>query len=100
MAVGVQVYRGYLSLLAEASPPEASAADGDTAMEEDVTDNSAAYSLQDSRMAWRRRTLAALGAFLRRHYMNVAPVASQIEQEVTEGTSSDVKEVVMRNLEL
>lgn len=89
------MYQGYLSLLAEASA-DGSAVNGDALMEEH--DN--AYSAQDSRKAWYKRTLAALGAFLRKHYMSVAAVAVQIEQGVTEGVSADVKEVVMKSVQL
>ena len=69
-------------------------ADGEAAME----DVDAAYSVQDSQKAWRGRTLAALGAFLRSHYMHVADVAPQIEQQLGNGAADDAKHVVMRNL--
>ena len=88
------MYQGYLSLLADASL-DGSAADNDAAMEDNPV-----YSAQDSQKAWRTRTLAALGAFLRKHYLSIAHVASEIEQDVTEGVSSDTKEIVLRNLHL
>ena len=87
------MYQGYLSLLADASL-DGSAADNDAPMD------NAVYSAQDSQKAWRTRTLAALGAFLCKHYLSIAHVASEIEQGVTEGVSSDVKEIVLRNLHL
>ncbi len=90
----LQVYQGYLSLLADASL-DGSAADNDVPMEDNIV-----YSVQDSQKAWRTRTLAALGAFLRKHYLSIAHVASEIEQGVTEGVSSDIKETVLRNLYL
>ena len=66
-----------------------------------MEENDTVYSAQESQKAWRRRTLGALGAFLRRQYMHVAPVASQIEQGVAEeGVSPDVQQTVLRNLHL
>lgn len=99
----LQVFRGYLSLLAEANqtPPDAAAANGDAAMDEqDTAENAPVYSPQESRKAWHTRTLAALGAFLRKHYIDIAAVTSQIEQEAADGVSPDVEEVVLRNLHL
>ncbi len=81
-------------MLADATS-DGSAADYDAPMEENPV-----YSAQDSQKAWRMRTLAALGAFLRKHYLSIAHVASEIEQGVTEGVSSDIKETVLRNLYL
>lgn len=78
----------------EQSSQAASATDGVSAMEEDDGSSSA----QDSQKAWRNRTLAALGAFLRTYYMHVASVAAQIEQQLEEGVAEDVKHVVQRNL--
>ncbi|KAL3143241.1 hypothetical protein ABBQ38_002092 [Trebouxia sp. C0009 RCD-2024] len=91
--VVLQVYKGYMSIL-EQSSQAASATDGVSAMEEDDGSSSA----QDSQKAWRNRTLAALGAFLRTYYMHVASVAAQIEQQLEEGVAEDVKHVVQRNL--
>ncbi len=88
------MYQGYLLLLAGATL-DGSAADNDASMEDNPS-----YSAQDSQKAWRTRTLAALGAFLRKHYLSIAYVASQIEQGVTEGVSSEIKETVLRNLHL
>lgn len=88
------MYQGYLSLLADASL-DGSAADDNAPMEDNPV-----YSAQDSQKAWRKRTLAALGAFLRKHYLSIAHVASEIEQGVTDGVSSDIKETVLRNLHL
>ncbi|KAA6419508.1 MAG: hypothetical protein FRX49_10606, partial [Trebouxia sp. A1-2] len=73
-SVMLQVYQGYLSLLADASL-DGSAADDNAPMEDNPV-----YSAQDSQKAWRKRTLAALGAFLRKHYLSIAHVASEIEQ--------------------
>ena len=88
----LQVYKGYLSILEQGSQV-ASATNGVSAMEEDDAGNSA----EESQKAWRRRTRAALGAFLRTHYMHVPPVATQIEQQLEE-VAEDVKFVVHRNL--
>lgn len=91
----LQVYKGYLSILQQSSQA-ALATDGVSAMEEDDASNSA----QDNQKAWRHRTLAALGAFLRTYYKHVASVASQIEQQLDQGVAEDVKHVVQRNLVL
>lgn len=87
------MYKGYLSILDQGSQV-ASAANGVAAMEEDDAD----ISTEDSQQAWRTRTLAALGAFLRSHYMHVASVAVQIEQQLDDGVAEDVKSVVRRNM--
>lgn len=89
----LQVHKGYLTILEQNSQVMPSA-DGEAAME----DVDAAYSTQDSQKAWRGRTLAALGAFLRSHYMHVAAVAPQIEQQLGDEIADDAKHVVMRNL--
>ena len=95
MVHALQVHKGFLTILeqsSQAAPP----ADGEAAME----DNDAAYSSQDSQKAWHGRTLAALGAFLRSHYLHVACVATQIEQQLGDVTADDVKQVVIRNVVL
>lgn len=89
----MQVHKGYLTILEQSSQAIPSA-DGEAAMEEDDV----AYSAQDSQKAWRARTLAALGAFLRSHYIHVAAVAPMIEQQLGDGIPDDAKHVVMRNL--
>ena len=93
--LALQVHKGYLSILKQSgqSAPDL-ATNGEDAMEEDDS----AYSAQDSKKAWRSRTLAALGAFLRSHYMHVAPVAPQIEQLLGDGIAEDIKQVVLKNL--
>lgn len=91
----LQVHQGFLTIL-EQSSQAAPSADGEAAMDDD----DAAYSSQNSFKAWRSRTLAALGAFLRSHYLHVAPVAAQIEQQLGDGTADDVKQVIMKNVVL
>ena len=91
----LQVHKGFLTILEQGSQA-APSADGEAAMEDDDT----AYSAQDSQKAWRSRTLAALGAFLRSHYLHVAAVAVQIEQQLGDGSADDVKQVVMKNVVL
>lgn len=91
----LQVHQGYLSVLKQSSQA-AAPADGEAAMEGD----DAACSAQDSQKAWRSRTLAALGAFLRSHYMHAASVTAQIEQQLGAGVADDVMQVVTRNLVL
>lgn len=95
MAYALQVLTGFLTIL-EQSSQAAPFADGEAAMEDD----DAEYSPQDSQKAWRSRTLAALGAFLRSHYLHAASVAAQIEQQLGDGTADDVKQVVMQNIVL
>ena len=63
-------------------------------MEEDDS----AYSAEDSQKAWRSRTLAALGGFLRSQYVHVALVAPQIEQQLGDGIAEDIRQVVLKNL--
>lgn len=97
-SIMLQVYQGYLSLLAEASLSAAqpAAADGAVPMEEEDSNHA---QQQDSQSAWRKRTLAALGAFLRRQYVPLAPIAPQIQQ-IAQGLLPDVKDVVLRHLDL
>ena len=93
----MQVHQGYLSILEQHAQTSSDAPEnGQAAMDEGYSP----YSAVDSQKAWRKRTLAALGAFLRSHYLHVARVAEQIEQQLSEGVSEDIKHVVLTNLNL
>lgn len=48
--------------------------------------------------AWQKRTLAAFTAFLRSHYMVLAPLASQVQELLGSDVPGGIKEVVTRHL--
>ena len=53
-----------------------------------------------SYQAWHKRTLAGLGAFLRSHYIVIAPLAAEVQQLVPEDAPDAIKAVLLQNLYL